>query len=317
MVPTLARRTIAWIVAGVVFTAAPALATTFSFGTSALNVGLSVDGSTGQPADVGTTQSTFSTATTANFRAEASADSAVLGAEADVVYVWDVPYTITRIVTVSPGAGVAEATFPTQLVAFDITFSGAVGIDDDFFSDESATIFDGISVISLGSLFTPVTFVGGSRVDDVDGQGTTLLAPDDQLTGYGTTVNFEDGLGAGEVSFAVPTDYRAWVDLNSPFALDYSQPQAVGQSFTDTLRISMHLNAVSSAGGGEALACAGLQSGLGNFALVPNCGDGLTIFGQIAEVGSETVLIPEPGTAVLFSLGVAILAAGRGRPRQA
>jgi hypothetical protein len=62
--------------------------------------------------------------------------------------------------------------------------------------------------------------------------------------------------------------------------------------------------------GGEALACAGQTSPLGGFDLdnnaAVNCGSGFVTNASIAQTGSSVFnLVPEPSTALLFSLGLA------------
>ena len=297
-----------------------ARASTFSFGPAVLRSDLSVNVSTGDPEDQNSTQYALSTAAIANFRAQASADALTSPAIADVQYVWDLPYTVTRNVSISaccPGA--AEATVPIQGVYLGITFSGAVGVDE-FGGDEAAEIFAGISVVSLGARLSAVSLAGGARsnsdgVTPVTGSG---------VTGFLTTVNFQDGLDAGEVSVLLPSDYRAWQDQLPPAAIDYSLPQTLVQSFTDTLRVSFRVRAVSRPSGsvsttaGESIACAGLQSGLDDFDLVPNCGSGLTLSGAVGEFGAETLLVsvPEPGTLALCATALGAIGFWRRRARE-
>jgi hypothetical protein len=283
----------------------PAQANTFSFGSTVWRSDLSVDTSSGEAEDQSTTQFSIATAFSANFRAQASADiDSFEEAEADVLYVWDVPYTITRNVSVTACCpGIHEATFPLQEVVFGITFSGAVGVDE-FGGDEAAQIFDGITVESVGGLFADVVFNGASRANS---DGATLVSGSD-AEGYLTTVDFS-GPGAGEVVFAVPTDYRSWQDSLPPYGVanGYNAPNVIVQSFTDTLRVSYRVRAQSLGDfstGGEAIACAGLQSELDPFDLAPNCGNGLTISGAVGVFDSEVVPIPEPGTLLLLGAGL-------------
>jgi hypothetical protein len=295
-----------------------AVASTFGFGASVWRSDLSTVSLSGDAEDRSASQFSFAFASNANFRAQASADVLLNEtAVADALYVWDVPYTVTRNVSISGccPAG-AQAVFPLQTVAFTITFSGAVGVDDGS-GLEMAEIFDGISVMSTGGLFTATSFDGDSRTD-LDG---VTSVSDGTLTGYDTTVNFT-GAGVGEITFTVPTDYQSWVDFLVPQALDYSVAQNLVQSYTDTLRVSMRLRAESSSPdiftpASEALACAGLQSTLGSFDLVPNCGSGLSIAGAVGIFDYESILVavPEPTTALLVVTGLAAAAAQRRRRR--
>lgn len=292
--------------------AAPAQAGTFAFGPITHRADLTVDLSSGDAEDQASSQFAWSTASTANLRAQASAD--ILGLEsavADVSYVWDVPYTITRNVEISaccPGAAVV--TVPVQVVYFTLAFSGAAAIDE-FGGHEEAQIFDGISVSSLGGLFSDVSFLGGSRSNS---DGSTAIFGSD-VAYYATTTDFS-GAGAGEISATIPTDYRSWQDLEAPHAVDYGVAQTLTQSFMDTLRVSFRLRAESRPSGsvsttaGEAMACAGLQSTLDSFDTQPNCGSGLTLQGAVGDFDFETftVTVPEPGTLALVLSGASLLA---------
>jgi hypothetical protein len=317
LVPTIRRSTPLVLLASLTLLAASAHATTFSFGAAVFRPDLSVDASSGDSDDQASSQYSLATASVANFRAQASADTLVSDdAIADVSFVWDVPYTVTRNVTLSGCCtGAFEATFPLQVVYFGINFSGAAAVSQ-FGGDEVAEIVSGISVLSLGSWIAPVSLAGGSRSNSDGSTPVTGLAAADFLTAVDHA-----GPAASEVAFAPPADYRAWQDDLAPYALDYGTEQTVVQSFTDTLRVSFRLRAVSRPSGtisttaGEAMACAGLQSTLDNFSLLPNCGSGLSIFGAVADFAEETVVVavPEPGTLVLAALGAAGIGTGRRR----
>jgi hypothetical protein len=307
-----------------------ASANTFAFGTATFRSDLSVDTSFGDSLEQSWSEFHMSTAASANFRGQASADIfspiPIGDAAADVQLVWDVPYTLTRNVAVAGGM----ATFPLQTVNFTITFSGAVAVSE--FPEElgggfeGAQIFDHdavnspFSVTSLGGLFSTMTFLGDSRAES---DGATTVSSSDSDS-YDTSVNFPPpAMTAGEVNAAVPVDYREWADFEFPFALDYSQPQVVVQSFTDTLRVSYRLRAESTTPGffdvtaGEAMACAGLLSTLSFFDLndTTNCGSGLTIAGAVGQFDTQSMLIPEPSTLLLSLLGLGGLAAFQRRRR--
>lgn len=302
-----------------------AQANTFAFGATSLFSSVTNE-SVGGGADQSTTQGHSATATTANFRAQASADTATSDARRDQTYTWRVPYTITRTVELDACCGNgdngngADLLVPIQNVSFSITFSGAVAVDE-FGGFEGAQIFDGISVSSLGGLFSSVSFTGAER-NNLNGTTTVNRGPTGR--NYGTTVNFS-GPSAGEISVAaqIPTNYRVWEDFVAPYAVDYANDgQTWVQSFTDTLQVSFRVRAVSRTSGsistsaGEAIACAGLQSPLGAFALTPNCGTGLTVTGGISQTGTTVVPVPEPTTLVLLGGALAGLVAFGSRARK-
>jgi hypothetical protein len=260
----------------------------------------------------------------ANVRGQASADHGLTTnatAIADMTVTYDIPYTVTRTVTVTDapmGPGDVLLQFPIQTISLDITFSGSADKDNSQVGGGlgQATVFTA-SLQSLTGKFTTTNYPGAS----LTGGGGLARSPFNRTTpdpSYSTTVNFSGG-AAGEISFVfqIPTDYRAWSDAVAPGALDYSNgPHQVTQSFSDTLRVTFRLRAESrpsgsvSTTGGEALACAGQTSPLGGFDLddAANCGSGFTINANSTVTGTTNVILPEPATAAL--LGLAALGLG-------
>ncbi len=315
------------LAAAVLLWAAPASANTFSFGSSSL-FSTNNNGTGGNNSDQNTTQTSSAGGTSANFRAQASADiGALTSAIIDRTYTWRVPYTITRTVTTDAccdPAGPAEYVVPLQNVSFSISFSGAVAVDE-FGGFEGAFMdFPSTTVRSLGGLFGSVD-LGGS-VTRSNSNGATPVNRGANRS-YNTSLN-QSGAALGEVDFAfqLPTDYRGWVDNTQPYALgNPASPDALNlvQSFTDTLEVSFRVRAASRTSGsisttaGEALACAGLNSQLGSFDLDnnTNCGSGLTINASIVQNGVQT-LVPEPGTLALLAASAVGVAALFGRLRR-
>ena len=121
--------------------------------------------------------------------------------------------------------------------------------------------------------------------------------------------------------------YTSVTDLDGsvfPFPTGWNSTVHSGtQSFTDTLTISFRLRAESRASGsvsttgGEAIACAGQFSPLGGFVTdnASACGTGLTIAASVAETGTTSALVPEPGTLMLIGSGLAGLVAFGARRR--
>ncbi|MGH0038398.1 MAG: PEP-CTERM sorting domain-containing protein [Myxococcota bacterium] len=294
-----------------------ATANSIAFGSSVF-VGSTTNENNGASGDKNSTQSHSAGGTTANFRAQASADSLTSDARIDVTYTWDVPYTITRTVTVdetSPSD--FELTVPTQLVEFDFEFDGRIATDGTGVVGggfEGAQIFNGISVTSLGGLSINFNATGAQGNGDTVNTAVVRTGSDNYAPGLN-----QSGAAVGEVSLIgqIPVDYRVWEDLVDPLATDYEVNNSFVQSFTDTLRVSFRVRAVSRPSGsvstsaGEAIACAGLTSQLGSFGLDNglNCGSGLTIDASISQTGS-TVLpnIPEPGTLILLGVSLGGLA---------
>ena len=126
-------------------------------------------------------------------------------------------------------------------------------------------------------------------------------------------------------SFDIPTNYRDWTDIVAPFStLDVNNTVYSGtQSFTDTLTISFRLRAESRASGsvsttgGEAIACAGQVSPLGGFVTDNGlaCGNGAQITASVAQTGTTSALVPEPGTLLLIGSGLTGLVAFGARRR--
>jgi hypothetical protein len=294
-----------------------------SAGTSCTLAGNSADRSCTHTGSV--TNGANDNVASANVRGQASADHGITTnptASADMTVTYDIPYTVTRTLSVSDvPPWPALAAVPIQSISLDITFSGSAAKDNSqaFGGLGQATVFTG-SLQSLTGKFTSTNYTGAAQTGGGGLAATnfTRTTPD---VSYGTSANFS-GPAVGEISFVfqVPTDYRMWTDDVAPLALDYvNGPQVVTQSFTDTLRVTFRLRAESrpsgsvSVTGGEALACAGQTSPLGGFVLdnnaAVNCGTGFTINATTTVTGTQNVQIaPEPGALGLFGLAMLGLA---------
>lgn len=303
-------------------------------GANTLNFGTLTNGSvislTGNAADVsGTTAASVNNGAndntaSANVRGQASGDEGLAtnpDVVADVLVQYDIPYTVTRVVSVSGD----NATFPIQTITFNANWSGSVAKDNSQVTGGlgQAVAFTA-TLSSLTGKFTAVNYAGASQLGGGGLAATNINAtvPDPS---YGTSVNFS-GPAVGEITLVaqIPTDYRAWSDLLAP------QPTTNGsytQSFSDTLRVSFRLRAESRASGsvsttgGEAIACFGQGSTLGSFALdnngSVNCGTGFDITASVAQSGSQVVqVVPEPATALLIGGALAGLAAFGSRKRK-
>jgi hypothetical protein len=240
---------------------------------------------------------------------------------ADIAVQYDIPYTITRTVTITQANFVGDivyAVVPTQQILFNATVSGEVSKDNSQVGGGLGQAFaSNITLSSLGGRFSSVSYSGG--ISQTGGGGLartpfTITTPDPSWT---TNPN-SSGPAAGEISFAfqVPTDYRLWQDLSAPLAYVYGQgPYTVTQSLTDTLRVTFRLRAESrpsgsiSTTGGEGLACMGQTSPLGGFDLdnAANCGSGFKVDATVTQTGttSTQVAIPEPASLALLGGGAA------------
>jgi len=266
--------------------------------------------------------------------AQASADQSLTTdptAIADISVSVTLPYTVTRnwFTTTGP-TPYPQLVIPNQTITLNLNFGGEVSKDNSQVAGGlgQASLIGGATVASARF----GTVVLGGTINQTGGGGLARTpfnntVPD--ITGNAGR-NFDDTNGEGvgdEISFAfqIPTNYQDFEDLVAPNLVPflYTTPYSGTQSFTDTLTITFRLRAESRASGsvsttgGEALACAGQTSPLGSFDLdnSANCDGGLTIAASVAQTGTTSELVPEPGTLMLIGSGLAGLVAFGARRR--
>lgn len=265
--------------------------------------------------------SVYSSPTGIIIRGQASANSNVTGAAtADTTITYNIPYSVSRNVSVTPGPGGAVA----SVEAFDLDFSGIYRslliTNDDILQvggTQSARAFNA-SITSLGGFFSTISMAGHSLSGD-NTFGNTLQ--------NGGVETFTPGLNASGLrrseadtdAQGLPIDFRVWDDFLGPQAQDYSQPFKFTQTFDDVLSLSFRLHADSrasglfSADGGSAIACAGLGSAFGGNILNGVVDTGCTgLYGlfmgvEITSQGTyQTVVgaVPVPAAVWLFGSGL-------------
>jgi hypothetical protein len=265
---------------------------------------------------------------------QASADHGITTnptAIADVTIQYVIPYTVTRTVTVIPGAGPGDTallSIPNQQITLNLNYSGNVAKDN---SQVGGGLGQALaSAATVVSAAFPDATLGTTR--QLTGGGGFAQTPWNDTTPdiSGTLGRNAAGAGVGEISFVfeIPTSYRDWEDFDEPFAIDYSVGGTFTQTFTDTLTITFRLRAESrpsgsiSTTGGEAIACAGQKSPLDGFDIDNSldCRSGLQITATVSETGTTVepvstlpIPTPEPGTLLLMGLGIAGLLAASSR----
>jgi hypothetical protein len=297
--------------------ATPVLANTLNFGAPTNGTSCSLAGNAGDRSCTSTasiTNGANDATASASVRGQASADQALTTdptAIADMTVTYDIPYTITRVVTIS-GPAIFNANVPQQTIAFTIGLAGDVAKDNSQVAGGlGQALYTSGTASSLGGRFTSVALDG--TVSQTGGGGLASSPVSDSDSPSWAATNNSSGPAAGEVSFAfqVPTDYRLWSDFNPPVVTNVGTTWT--QSLTDTLRISFRVRAESRASGsvsttgGEAIACIGQKSPLGGFVLDDaRCnGAGVSITGLVTQTGTSSVPIPEPSTMLLIGAGLA------------
>ncbi|MGB5260836.1 MAG: hypothetical protein WBO34_09980, partial [Gammaproteobacteria bacterium] len=170
--------------------------------------------------------SVFSSPTGIIVRGQASANSGLTGAAtADLRVTYDIPYSITRNVSVTPGPGGALASFENFELAFSAIYLSYLTAKDDFGQiggAQSARAYNA-SITSAGGFFGPLSLVGHSLSGD---NANTISQRSGDFTTFTPGLNASDPRQseAGTDAQGIPTDFRAWDDFLGPQAQDYSQP---------------------------------------------------------------------------------------------
>jgi hypothetical protein len=244
------------------------------------------------------------------FRGQAAANSIPGHAVADLRVIYDIPYSLSRDVTVVPLADGAAARVERVSIRFDVDYIVLLKAIPDLAQIggvQSAQAFSA-SVRSLGGYFgdsIPGASVSGSQLDLVDGRLQMTFTPGLNESGPRASEAETDSLG-------LPADFRAWEDSESPSQADYSQPFTFTQTFDDVLRVSFRMLADSqrsgflSVNGGGATACAGL----GNDLLIERVDDtdcdtpglGLGVEATVRSNGSFETIVKAPSATVLPSI---------------
>lgn len=313
--------------AALVLSAGPAAAFNIAFGGATNNTNCSLNGNSADRScsnainiNNGALDSTASLTVTG----QASADQGPTTnptAIADITISYDIPYTITRTVSVSAPFTIS---IPVLTLTFNATYQGSSAHDNSQVGGGlanaqayTATLSD----VGGGNLVFGAANYAGSSNGGGGGPNSsnfTRTGPDptEVLTG-----DYQGNVGEVTAFAQVPTDFRAWADDVPVFANGGNFPGGpyVTQTYSDVIRVSFRLRAESRASGsvsttgGEAIACAGQQSPLGGFDLDNgtgglNCGSGFSLTASLAQTGTFEFSVPEPGTLAL--LGVSVFGLG-------